>query len=228
MPKALLSPRILLGLCLVGCSGAGAAAIGNGDPADVTSEPDAASPPTPPKQPHANDASTPDAEVADDAATPPPPPKDAGADVVVTPDCGAAPTLHPSPGEGVYCPFQAVGAPSKCAIDAHCCVYPAAAGKPATCNQAGVACEPVEGMADFACDEPADCPGGSNRMCCMKGTVEKDPTCYSFGKGVTGSRCRLDTCAAGEEQLCSGSGQCPAGKTCVPFATRGKELGACR
>lgn len=223
------SARILLAFCLVGCSGAGAAAIGGGDPTEIVSGDDAASGPspgTPPKQPHGNDGSTPpDPPGEEDAA--PPTPRDGGTDAIVTADCGTAPSLHPSPEAGVYCPFQAVGAPSRCAIGTHCCVYPTNAGKVATCNPLGVACDPVEGTADFGCDEPADCPG-AGQVCCLKGTVEKDPACYAFGKGVTATTCRPTACAVDEAQICSGSGQCPAGKTCVPFATRGKELGACR
>lgn len=219
MPAAWFSPRILLAFCLVGCSGAGAAVIGSTDPTDPASEPDAA-PATPPKQPHENDASTP---LEEDAAAP----KDAASGDAVNPDCGTAPSLHPSPEAGVYCPFQVVGAPSRCAIGTHCCVYPSNAGKVGTCNQPGVACDPVEGTADFGCDEPSDCPGASP-VCCLKGSIEKDPACYAFGKGVSATTCRPTSCANDEVQVCSGSGQCPTGKTCVPFATRGKELGACR
>jgi hypothetical protein len=154
------------------------------------------------------------------------PPTD-GAVIDAAKDCGAAPTLHPSPSAGVFCPFQANDASINCPTTPgeHCCIYPKAANKPATCNTLIQGCDTEidAGGSDFECDEPADCVGG--QVCCMDGKALKDPACYYFGSLVRQTKCRT-TCATGELTVCSAQAQCTTG-TCTPMDTKGKELGVC-
>jgi hypothetical protein len=143
-------------------------------------------------------------------------------------DCGAAPTLHPTPSAGVFCPFQATDAGPNCAATPgeHCCIYPKAASKPATCNTLAQGCD-VDidaGGSDFECDEPADCVGG--QICCMDGKAVKDPACYYFGSLVRQTKCRAGGCNTGELTVCSAQSQCATG-TCTALDTKGKELGVC-
>jgi hypothetical protein len=142
-------------------------------------------------------------------------------------DCGTAPTLHPTPSAGVFCPFQANDASVSCPTTPgeHCCIYPKAANKPATCNTLIQGCDSEidAGGSDFECDEPADCIGG--QVCCMDGKALKDPACYYFGSLVRTTKCRA-ACNTGELTVCSAQAQCATG-TCTPMDTKGKELGVC-
>jgi hypothetical protein len=141
--------------------------------------------------------------------------------------CGHIPTLHPE-GAGPYCPFlQPKGA--ACAVHQHCC-YPAATmavpKPPTTC---AAAC-PAMQAADFACDSAAQC--GASQVCCGKGTVEQDmnPMCGFFGKQFDGTYCAAAAtgCKATETHICAKDADCAAGKKCVAFATKGKDLGFCQ
>lgn len=147
-------------------------------------------------------------------------------------ECGTAPALHTTPTEGVFCPFQAdsgaADASAACPSTPgeHCCIYPKAANKPATCNTVAQGCdgEIDAGGSDFACDEPADCVGG--QVCCLDGIALKDPVCYYFGSKVRQTKCRIGGCNAGELTVCSAQADCATG-TCTAMDTKGKELGVC-
>jgi hypothetical protein len=142
--------------------------------------------------------------------------------------CKHIPKLHPA-GAGPYCPFlQPMGA--NCPVHEHCC-YPAAtasAPKPPTTCAAACAAGPST-QADFACDSATQCATG--QVCCGLGSVEQDPNpmCGFFGSKFDGTYCAAAAtgCKTTEVHLCANDADCAAGKKCVAFATRGKDLGFC-
>ena len=175
------------------------------------------------------DASRPDTSSNSDTGTggdtSTPPPQDAGA------DCAKAPNFHPTPEAGPFCPFQKAADGGalfgECALGSHCCLYAQNSMLPSTCNTAQTACADA-GTADFECEESSDCVG-IDMVCCLKGSVKKDPVCGTyFGSLVNGTTCRKTTCMPMETLVCdSAQATCPAGQTCQPFKTKSIELGGC-
>ena len=174
------------------------------------------------------DASKPDTSIGTDSSTPDSssPPQDAGA------DCAKTPNFHATPEAGPFCPFQKAADGGAlfgdCNLGDHCCLYSQNSGLPSTCNAAATGCTADAGTSDFQCEETSDC-AGAGMVCCLIGTVAKDPACGSyFGSKVNGTACRQGSCGAGEAQVCDGAqAACPAGQTCHPLKTKSIELGAC-
>lgn len=176
------------------------------------------------------DSSVKDSGGSPDTSTNPPDaaPNDGG-----SPECGKAPTFHPTPDAGPFCPFQQAADGGALfgdcdPIGSHCCIYSVGSKLPSTCNGANTACTADAGAADFRCEETADCPG-ANAVCCMAGSMGKDPTCGTyFGSKVNGTTCRTGTCNQGEVQICDNAqATCPMGQTCQPFKTKSIEMGGC-
>jgi hypothetical protein len=170
--------------------------------------------------------------------------EDAGTDA-----CGNSPSLHPTSleaGGGVYCPF---GGPASettlycgagdAAADKFCCIsgevgttYP-----PSVC-QASCSFTATSGNTTIQCEDPAtDCPTGN--ICCggAEKTIALDTSCsyYKLSDWVY-TKCEATAACAGtatapatgaEFQLCTGPTECPAGKTCTPFKSKGVDLGFC-
>lgn len=221
----------------LGLIGGALIALGGLDLAGCSSDGGSGNPTTNHDSGNGDDDSGDDATTGDDGSSG----DDGGGGKDSAAECGKAPTLHPSAEAGVYCPFQDAGTGDAndnflpCGTGQDCCMYPikmntssvcitSSGGDPSACP--GFVAD--AGVANFNCDEPADCP--PSNICCLRGTPTKDNVCGTyFGSRVLGSHCTADTaCPAGEFQLCSAAtGECTNGGTCTPFSTKSKQLGAC-
>jgi hypothetical protein len=141
--------------------------------------------------------------------------------------CKGPSTLHP-PKMGtnmtVYCPFSGVnGGPAQycTAMTQHCC-EPSMGS--AMCQPIATAC--AAGETDWQCEDPvADCGAGMD--CCGAGaTLVVDNVCGSFARTFHGSTCVAAGSCTGI-QLCTSDSECPTGKTCVPFRSKGNQVGGC-
>lgn len=147
--------------------------------------------------------------------------------------CGKITKLHPpSPDAGantLFCPFSGVdgGKDEFCTAQTeHCCEPPASAMTPSTCDPIATPC--ATGDTDWQCEDPvADCPSGME--CCAPGAsigISADPMCGNFAHKFHGTQCvAAGTCMG--IQMCTSDSECPSGKTCVPFATKGNAVGGC-
>jgi hypothetical protein len=166
---------------------------------------------------------------------------DAGTDANV--DCGRPATIRTSPEAGPFCPFQAPGSRSNCALGSTCCLQ--GQGTPSVCA-VGTAEACPEVATDggvpatrWECDENSDC--GEGNACCLVGSggdagapraVPLSAACSSQFRlvGGRGTRCKA-SCAADDVEVCNavdgGTSPCTAG-TCVAVSTFGKDLGVCR
>lgn len=143
--------------------------------------------------------------------------------------CKTPSTLHP-PKAGdtatIYCPFSSTdgGKNDYCTPQTQHCCEGSGAGSTSSCVAAGTAC--ATGDTDWQCEDPADCPTGT--VCCGTGTlvVNSDPMCANYASHFTGTNCAA-SCAAGEITMCTSDGEC-GGKTCVPFETKGNQVGGCQ
>ncbi len=156
-----------------------------------------------------------------------PPPNDGG-----SAECGKAPTFHQTPDAGPFCPFQQAADGGALfgdcnPVGSHCCIYSQKSGLPSSCNASNSACTVDAGATDFQCEETADCVG-NNQVCCLSGSLAKDPSCGTyFGSKVNGTTCR-SACMQGEVQICDNAqSTCPMGQTCQPFKTKAVEMGGC-
>ena len=138
--------------------------------------------------------------------------------------CSPPSTLHP-PKAGktsLYCPFS--GTPAiYCALGQHCCEPSSGTS---TCDPIATPCP--AGDTDWQCeDATADCTAG--QVCCGTGmlVINTNPQCNNFASGFTGTHCAA-SCMASEIQMCTSNGECPAGKTCQPFKTKGSSVGGCQ
>ena len=162
------------------------------------------------------------ADVASDAS-----PSDAGSDATDA-ACPPPTTLHPpkaDAGGTIFCPFSGVdgGKDSYCTAQSqHCCEPTAGA---ATCVGIQTAC--ANNATDWQCQDPlADCPI-SFSCCATPGAtlVISDAGCASFATGFKGTTCAA-TCTG--LTMCTSDSECPQGKSCVPFETKGAQVGACQ
>lgn len=126
----------------------------------------------------------------------------------------------------LYCPFSgADGGPN---VDCnpsteHCCEPKMGE---ALCEPTATACADAKAT-DWHCEDPiADCPQG--QVCCGTGTLMKnpDPTCANFASGFKGTHCAA-ACTPTEIEMCTDDAECGAGKTCLPFRTKGAQVGGC-
>lgn len=156
-------------------------------------------------------------------------PQDAGKDAPPPVDCGPPGQVFTSP-LGPFCPFQAGGTFSNCAVGEHCCQYAEVSATPSTCSAGPTACAvAITTGFDWRCDETNDCPGG--QICCFAGIITPHPQCsglYSASPNVHATACRPAACAAGETRTCGSTADCPAGQTCTGMRLRGKHFGFCR
>jgi hypothetical protein len=139
-------------------------------------------------------------------------------------------TKLPTPPEGLsslFCPFSAPrnGTDQDCnpAFD-HCCETGPDAGL-STCTAVGTSCS-ASAVMDWGCADPdVDCPSGNN--CCAPGAtlVVGAPGCASSATGMTTTSCQSAACSG--IQLCTKTSECPSGKSCVPFAQAGNDVGGC-
>ncbi len=157
---------------------------------------------------------------------------DAGADAAF--DAAACPKLRTrDAGIGVFCPFSGTpspggfNGPTSCAPTQYCNLAPVPLGgnPSAVCAASGT---DVDGGVSWQCNSNQDCPGAT---CCGIGDFSvTDPSCPTSPRpaGFKGSRCRA-TCNVGTElPICDQTAQCGVGKTCIPFARFGSELGVCK
>lgn len=126
----------------------------------------------------------------------------------------------------LYCPFSgADGGPN---VDCnpgteHCCEPKMGE---ALCEPTATPCADPKAT-DWHCEDPiADCPTG--QVCCGTGTLMKntDPMCANFASGFKGTHCAA-SCTATEIEMCTDDAECGAGKTCLPFRTKGAQVGGC-
>lgn len=126
----------------------------------------------------------------------------------------------------LYCPFSgADGGPN---VDCnpgteHCCEPKMGE---ALCEPTATPCADPKAT-DWHCEDPvADCPTG--QVCCGTGTLMKnpDPMCANFASGFKGTHCAA-SCTAIEIEMCTDDAECGAGKTCLPFRTKGAQVGGC-
>jgi hypothetical protein len=140
--------------------------------------------------------------------------------------CSTPGTLHP-PKMGmptIYCPFSGVmgGKPQYCTAGTQHCCEPATGT--AACQPSAMAC--AVGDTDWQCQDPvADCPRGE--QCCGSGklVVNANPMCANYASGFHGTHCAAN-CAANEIRMCTSDAEC-GGKTCIPFKTKGAQVGGC-
>ena len=144
--------------------------------------------------------------------------------------CSTPTTLHP-PHAGstanIYCPLFGTTLPDGghslycSAPSQHCCLPASGSG---TCDATGTACGATD--LDFRCEDPGDCATGQH--CCGTGTlVLGGAGCGNFASHFTGTTCAASCNAGTEITMCTSSGECPSGQTCVPFKTHGADVGGC-
>ncbi len=143
--------------------------------------------------------------------------------------CSTPGTLHPPNADAgtatLYCPFSGVDGGTNAYCDTtteHCCEPKSGT---AACTPTGVAC--ATGDTDWQCEDPSEC--GSGQKCCGKGTfvASTDPSCANYATGFTGTYCAA-SCQATEIVMCTSNAECTSGKTCVPFKSKGNQVGACQ
>lgn len=147
--------------------------------------------------------------------------------------CNTPTTLHPPNASGpgsptLYCPFSAVdGAPNVSCIGGseHCCE----GSKPSdlsTCRPLDTPCD--SGNTDWQCADPiADCASGMK--CCGSGVlvVNSDPKCSNFASKFTGTKCAASCDPVLEIVMCTSNEECAPGKKCIPFGSKGNQVGGC-
>ena len=144
--------------------------------------------------------------------------------------CTAPGTLHPPhPDAGtanLFCPFSNPdgGASLYCNSGTQHCCEPTSGT--AACQPTATACGTTD--TDWQCEDPGvDCPTGS--MCCGTGTlvINTDPRgCANYASGFHGTHCST-TCTAAEIRMCTSDGECATGQHCIPFKTKGNQVGGC-
>ncbi len=143
--------------------------------------------------------------------------------------CKTPTTLHPPSADAgtqtLYCPFSGVDGGKNDYCDTatqHCCEPKSGT---ASCTPKATPCGATE--TDWECEDPvADCPSG--QVCCGSGTIVKnpDPNCANYATGFTGTHCAT-SCTATEITMCTSPAECTGGKTCLPFSTKGNQVGGC-
>jgi hypothetical protein len=144
--------------------------------------------------------------------------------------CKPPTTLHPphldaGPGT-IFCPFSAVdgGKNEFCVAQTEHCCEPTSGN--ASCQPSGTTC--ATGDTDWQCEDPvADCPSGME--CCAAGAsigISTDPSCANFAHKFHGTACVAAGSCAGIV-MCTSDAECPSGKHCVPFGTKGNAVGGC-
>jgi hypothetical protein len=151
-----------------------------------------------------------------------------------------------TPDGGIHCPFGGASSETTlycgsgdAAADKFCCIsgevgttYPPSVCA-ATCSFTA-----TSGNTTVQCEDPAtDCPTGN--ICCggAEKTIELDTACshYKLSDWVYAKCETTSTCAAAaaapatgaEFQVCAKQSECPAGRTCTPFKSKGIDLGFC-
>jgi hypothetical protein len=137
--------------------------------------------------------------------------------------CKKPTTLHPPSGSmTIYCPFSGTMNVSCTKLTQHCC-------EPSTGNSmcVAIATPCTAGNTDWQCQDPTDCTPG--QVCCGTGTLVKsaDPNCANFATGFHGTHCAA-SCTSAEIEMCTADAECSNGKTCVPFGTKGAQVGGCQ
>jgi hypothetical protein len=134
--------------------------------------------------------------------------------------CSKVSTLHPPTKNELFCPFG--GDAGHCASGSQHCCEPAMGTS--TCDPLATPCP--AGQTDWQCEDPADCAMGM--VCCGSGTLVKspDPNCGNYATGFHATHCAA-TCMANEIKMCTSTGECSNGLTCVPFRTKGNQVGGC-
>ncbi len=142
--------------------------------------------------------------------------------------CKTPGTLHP-PMMGatatIYCPFSGMngGKNVYCTKQSQHCCEPTKGTS--TCVSSKTACG--AGDTDWTCEDPTDCP--QSQKCCSNDgamlVINPDPNCASYATSFHGTVCAA-TCSATQIQLCTSDAECGA-KKCVPFSTKGNQVGAC-
>jgi hypothetical protein len=144
-----------------------------------------------------------------------------GVDMV---QCDSPTKLFPpkKPGD-LYCPFGKTDAGSLYCTGGttHCCEP--AQGMSA-CVAEATPC--AMGDTDWVCEDPADCP--AQMVCCGSGTLVQtgNPMCGNYATGFHGTHCAA-SCMPNEIQMCTSNGECSNGKNCIPFGTKGNQVGGC-
>lgn len=99
----------------------------------------------------------------------------------------------------------------------------------------------TDGGEEWHCTEASHCPNNGEVCCAIQDSVTGKnpepptknsdfPGCEAYFNGgnfVGGTRCRADSCKAGESTLCASDNDCKAGK-CVPIKIGNRFTGYCR
>ncbi len=143
-----------------------------------------------------------------------------GADMV---QCDTPTKLFPpkKPGD-LYCPFGKTDAGSLYCTGGttHCC-EPSTGSS--TCVAEATPC--ANGDTDWVCDDPSDCP--AQMVCCAMATLVQtgNPMCGNYATGFHATHCAA-SCMQNEIEMCTSDGEC-GGKKCIPFGTKGNQVGGC-
>ena len=138
--------------------------------------------------------------------------------------CKPPSTLHP-PKMGmpsIYCPFSGMngGKSIYCQQGQQHCCEPSMGTS--TCTPIATACPAMN--TDWQCQDPSDC--GNGQQCCGTGALTIAPQgCQNFATKFNGTHCAA-SCAGNEIVMCTSSAEC-GGNTCIPFATKGAQVGGC-
>jgi hypothetical protein len=140
-------------------------------------------------------------------------------------DCGRPPKLLDAGAVGLHCPNVAEGGlPAECPAGDHCCEQSSPSGKMSTCASS---CSGTDAEADWACQDPSQCPG-IGMVCCGTGIVMPVAGCgYATVLHFLGTHCAR-SCLAAEFAVCEHPNECPSGHVCMPAKAHGGTLGACQ
>jgi hypothetical protein len=163
------------------------------------------------------------------------------------PACGATPTLHEESAGTIFCGVSATGVSLACIPGEQCCEGGGLGGgmfAPNACAPFGAVC--TNGGGDEAgsneqpipieCAQISDCAadGRPASACCLQGGKNSTLAVCSYPKfsdGVAivceGTGGAVQSCAAGEVQVCSSQADCPTGTTCVAGKWKLFQLGFC-
>jgi hypothetical protein len=138
--------------------------------------------------------------------------------------------LHPPNADAglstIFCPFSGVDGGKNDYCDhgvEHCCEPKMGT---AACQPAATAC--AMGDTDWNCEDPSDC--GQGMVCCSNTGasigISPDPNCANFAHKFNGTHCAA-SCQATEITICTADGECGGGQTCIPFGSKGNQIGGC-
>ena len=137
--------------------------------------------------------------------------------------CSKPGSLHTNT---IYCPFSATGGGKNlyCTPGTQHCCEGLTSGDVSTCEAAATACP--ANWTDWVCQKDADCGGGVRAARRRLWSKNTDQSCANYASKFHATQCEA-TCATGEVHMCTADADCGSGKTCLPFSTKGAQVGGC-